>query len=68
MTEWKTYRKKPLLVKARKMNEKFWVKTLEGLMTGKPGDYLVKGIAGEKYPVDANIFHATYEEEAPPQP
>jgi len=43
------------------MNESFEVKTLEGIMKGKTGDYLVRGIAGEIYPVDRYIFLKTYE-------
>lgn len=37
------------------------VRTLEGVMTAHPGDYIVKGVAGEVYPVKKDIFEATYE-------
>lgn len=37
------------------------VRTLEGTMTARPGDWIVKGVAGEVYPVRADIFAATYE-------
>lgn len=40
----------------------FQVVTLEGVMRGKPGDYLAQGIKGELYPVDARIFEETYDE------
>lgn len=39
----------------------FHVNTIEGLMLGQAGDYLVKGIEGELYPVKASIFEASYE-------
>jgi len=38
------------------------VETLEGLMLVKWGNYIIKGIAGEFYPCDAEIFQQTYEE------
>ena len=37
------------------------IKTLEGTMTGKFGDYIIKGIKGEFYPCRADIFAETYE-------
>jgi hypothetical protein len=38
------------------------IKTLEGKMEAKPGDYIIKGIKGEFYPCKPDIFEATYEE------
>lgn len=43
-------------------NDKFCVDTLEGIMTGNPGDWIIKGIKGEIYPCKPDIFEATYEE------
>jgi len=57
----KRYRKKPLCVLAIQVTEPFEVETLEGLMQGKTGDYLVKGIEGELYPVNKEIFEKSYE-------
>lgn len=37
------------------------VETLEGPLYAKPGDWIVKGIQGEFYPVKPDIFEATYE-------
>ncbi len=37
------------------------IPTLEGLMLGKPGDWIIKGIDGELYPCKPDIFEATYE-------
>lgn len=55
--------KKPIIVHASQINlpEGFEVTTLEGKMTGKPGDYLMVGINGEKYICDKDIFEQTYE-------
>lgn len=36
------------------------IATLEGEMKAKVGDYIVKGVEGELYPVDASIFRKTY--------
>lgn len=38
------------------------IETLEGTMTAKEGDYIIKGINGEFYPCKPDIFEKTYEE------
>lgn len=38
-----------------------YIQTLEGEMEAKPGDWIIKGVAGELYPCDPEIFNATYE-------
>lgn len=38
-----------------------YIETLEGTMTASLGDYIVKGIDGEFYPVKPDIFEQTYE-------
>ena len=38
-----------------------WVTTLEGRLQANYGDWIVKGIKGEYYPVRDDIFQATYE-------
>ncbi len=55
------YRKKPIVIEAVQVPKEFSVETMEGVMTGKPGDYLVTGVKGEQYPVDREIFEETYE-------
>ena len=37
------------------------IKTLEGVMRGDCGDYIIKGVKGEIYPCKADIFEMTYE-------
>lgn len=37
------------------------VPTLEGKMTAKIGDWIIKGIKGEFYPCDPEIFFLTYD-------
>ena len=38
-----------------------YIDTPEGRMHVSPGDYIVTGIAGEKYPCKESIFIMTYE-------
>ncbi len=54
-------KKKPLAVEAVQINEPFEVETIEGVMKGKPGDYLMKGVRGELYVCDRSIYDETYE-------
>ena len=37
------------------------INTLEGTMTVKPGDWIIKGVKGEMYPCKDEIFRLTYE-------
>lgn len=37
------------------------IKTLEGTMIARAGDYIIKGVNGEIYPCKADIFEKTYE-------
>ena len=53
--------KKPVTVYAKQVDEAFRVNTLEGdYKQGKAGDYLVRGIEGELYINDKDIFEKTY--------
>lgn len=38
-----------------------WIDTLEGGHTVCPGDWIITGLAGERYPCKPDIFAATYE-------
>lgn len=42
------------------------INTLEGTMTVKPGDWIIKGVKGEFYPCKPDIFAATYDAEPSP--
>lgn len=37
------------------------IQTLEGEMTGLLGSWIIKGVAGEFYPIKNEIFQKTYE-------
>ncbi len=53
--------KKPIPVNCVQIQEPFAVETMEGLMKGKKGDWLMIGIHGEMYPIDQDIFRKTYD-------
>lgn len=46
----------------------FHIRTLEGDLKVSPGDWIITGVKGERYPCKPDIFAATYEpvEEATP--
>jgi hypothetical protein len=58
----KYYFHKPAIIEAVQVRHGFTVETLEGVLGGKPFDYLVKGTHGEFYPVDKTIFEEIYDE------
>ena len=57
------YRKKPVVISARLWSgdSALTISTLEGEMTASPGDYIITGVKGERYPCKPDIFEATYE-------
>ena len=54
--------KNPKPIEAVQIDEVFEVESMEGLMRGKPGDYLMRGVEGELYVCDRKIFNKTYKE------
>lgn len=44
-----------------RMHEHGWIDTLEGGHTVCPGDWIITGVKGERYPCKPDIFAATYE-------
>ncbi len=55
------FRKKPVEIQAVRLTARTTIRTLEGDMVGCPGDWLITGVAGEKYPCKDHIFRETYE-------
>jgi hypothetical protein len=45
----------------RRLLEHGWIDTLEGGHIVCPGDWVITGIKGERYPCKPDIFAATYE-------
>ena len=46
-------------------NDEYAIETLEGVMWAQPGDWIIRGVAGEFYPCKPDIFAATYEPAEP---
>jgi hypothetical protein len=59
----KEYYRKPEYRKAVQIKLPFQIDSPEGLQTGKPSDYIVRGIEGEYYICGEKIFNKTYEME-----
>lgn len=55
------FRKKPVIIEAMRITRPMTVETLEGIMRGNPGDWLIRGVKGELYFCKDDIFRQTYE-------
>lgn len=65
-TQWLGWEKGPsnLGVQRHRVTPEYvtgWIDSLEGCMTVTPGDWIITGLAGEKYPCKPDIFAQTYE-------
>lgn len=58
------FRKKPIVIEAVQHTgpEPLPISTLEGTMLANPGDWIITGVKGERYPCKPDIFAATYEQ------
>lgn len=63
MNSWRKARKKPIVVEYRRPQGLFErVQTLDGELIAKPGThYVIKGVEGELYPINIDIFEKTYD-------
>lgn len=61
------FRKKPVVIEAYQTDVEVKIETLEGTMTANPGDWIITGVKGERYPCKPDIFEATYEPIEEPQ-
>ena len=57
--------KAPAVVSATLVDEETTVETREGALKAYPGDVLIRGVEGEVYPCDGEIFAKTYVPEDP---
>ena len=55
------FRKRPVIIEAVQISEPRFVETLEGVMKGNPGDWMITGVKGEQYFCRNDIFLQTYE-------
>jgi len=56
-----TFRKRPLLVTAERTFEEIDVETSIGVIRAEPGDWIITGAYGEKYPCKPDVFALAYE-------
>ncbi len=66
-TQWFGFEKGPHdlgIVPHRDKSEKGWIDTLEEGHAVTPGDWIITGVKGERYPCKPDIFEATYEKES----
>lgn len=54
------YRKNPIEVDAYQTDRRVVIHTLEGDLIAEPGDWIITGIKGEKYPCKPDVFEMTY--------
>lgn len=55
------FRKKPVVIDAVPVEVPVIFETLEGVMNANPGDWIITGVKGEKYPIKDHIFRETYD-------
>ena len=57
------FRKKPVVIEAERNDtgSPIIIQTLEGDMRADPGDWIITGVKGERYPCKPDIFAATYD-------
>jgi len=55
------FRKRPVVISAYQTDKREIIPTLEGDMIAEPGDWIITGVKGERYPCKPDIFEATYE-------
>lgn len=54
------FQKKPIVIEAYQTDVEITIDTLEGKMKASPGDWIITGVHGEKYPCKPEIFEETY--------
>lgn len=54
------FQKQPITISATPIRKKIKIKTLEGTLYGLPGEWLITGVKGEKYPCKDDVFRETY--------
>ena len=60
--DWKPARKKPVEIEFADPDERTVIHTREGRVVANDGDYVIRGVDDEIYPISAEIFHRTYDD------
>lgn len=58
---WKYARKRPVVIEYRDAEDGERVETREGVLTAQLGDFIIRGVQGELYPIARDIFEQTYD-------
>ena len=56
--------KRPIPIEACQMDKPFRVESMEGIVEGQPGDWLMRGVKGELYVCSKDVFEKTYDLES----
>lgn len=60
--QWRRVRKLPVVVEARgPLLSPETIETDEGTLLARVGDYIIRGVRGEQYPIKPDVFAETYE-------
>lgn len=62
----KVYYAEPGLI--MRVGDSLFIGTLEGTMEAAPGDWIIRGVKGELYPIKDEIFGETYDAVPEPEP
>ena len=62
MNKLQKFLKRPVIIEAYQTDQEITIKTLEGDMKASPGDWIITGVHGEKYPCKPDIFEETYQQ------
>lgn len=59
--DFKSVRKRPVVVAAALYRgDDIWIETLNGAVLVSDGEYIVRGVEGEFYPISASLLAQTY--------
>lgn len=53
---YRKFRKKPIVIEAYQTDKEIIIETMEGPLKASPGDWIITGIRGEKYPCKPDVF------------
>lgn len=59
------FRQKPVVIEAIQINSEMSIKTVDGILDGNPGDWLITEPQGKQYFCEDSIFQQTYEAVTP---
>lgn len=61
--DWRVVQKRPVVVEVRgPIDEPEAIETMEGTLRASEGDLIIRGVEGEIYPIDPDVFERTYRE------